>query len=111
MSASRRKGTAFETAVVGFLTEHGHPFAERRAQHGNSDRGDVAGIAGWVIECKAEKSIELARYMDETAVERVNAGSSYGAAVVKRRGKSVGDSYVVMSLATFATLLAEENPS
>ena len=108
MSASRRKGTAFETAVVGFLNDHGFPHAERRALRGVDDRGDIAGIPGLVIECKAVREITLAAFVDETEAERRNAGAALGVAVIKRRQKPVGDAYVVMTLAQFAALTRDE---
>lgn len=105
MSASRRKGTAFETAVVNYLRAEGHAAAERRALNGRLDRGDIAGIAGWTLECKAERTIDLAGYMGEAKAEAVNAGTELYAAVVKRRGKQTGDAYVVMPLAVFVEIL------
>jgi len=107
MSASRRKGTAWESAVVEYLRENGFPQAERRALSGARDRGDIAGVPGVQIECKAEKSITLATYMDEVKVQTANAGAQLGVAVVKRRNRSPGDSYVVMPLHAFADLLAD----
>ena len=105
VNPSKQKGTAFETAIVGYLREHGFPYAERRALHGNHDRGDVAGVPGWVLELKAEKKIDLAGYVAEVEVERVNDGAQFGAAVVKRRGKPTRDAYVVMDLASFCELI------
>lgn len=107
MSASRRKGTAWESAVVEYLSQHGFPYAERRALSGSLDRGDITGIPGVMIECKAEKSITLAEYADEVKVQTVNAGAQIGVAVVKRRNRSPGDAYVVMTLTTFADLLVD----
>ena len=103
---SKQKGTAWESAVVAYLNDHGFPYAERRALSGSSDRGDVAGIPGVVIECKAERQITLAGYMDEVAVEITNAGASVGVAIVKRRNRGVSDGYAVMTVATLAALLA-----
>jgi hypothetical protein len=92
-------GTGFETAVVDYLKQHGYPLAERRTLSGTHDRGDVAGVPGWVLECKAEKSIDLAGYMGEVATELGNCTlSTWGAAVVKRRQKSAAEAYFVMPL-------------
>ena len=108
MSASRRKGTAWETAVVKYLQENGAPHAERRALAGGKDRGDIAGIPGVVIECKNEKIISLATYVDETEAERRNAGARIGLAWIKRRGKSSpGDGYVLMTGDMLIRLLAD----
>lgn len=104
MNRPKQIGTAWETAVVRFLREAGFD-VERRALSGNEDKGDVAGLSGWVIECKAEKAISLSEYMTEAAVEAQNAGVPYYCAVVKRRMKSVGDGYVVMPLKVFTAFL------
>jgi hypothetical protein len=111
---SKQKGTAFETAVVGYLKSVGFDHVERRALRGNKDCGDISGIAGWTIETKAEKRIDLAGYMDEAIAEAINAdpalvnlgGIPLHCVVVKRRNKPIGDAYAVMSLRQFAHLLA-----
>ena len=59
---SKAKGTAWETAVVDYLRANGHPHAERRALSGNTDRGDIAGVPGVVIECKNAKTMALAAW-------------------------------------------------
>ena len=105
MNPSKAKGTAWESSVVSYLNDNGFPYAERRALQGNLDKGDISGVPGVVIECKAEKAITLSSYMDEVAVETKNAGATLGVAVVKRRNHSVGRSYVVMELETFVRLI------
>ncbi|XTZ17066.1 hypothetical protein ACQSSU_06715 [Micromonospora echinospora] len=108
MSASKKKGTGWESAVVVFLRENGAPHAERRTLNGAKDRGDIAGIPGLVIECKNEKTITPAAYVDETETERANDGARVGVAWVKRRGKtSPGDGYVLMTGATLIRLLVD----
>lgn len=84
------------------------PYAERRALAGVNDRGDLAGVPGVMIECKAEKAIDLAGYMDEVKVQTVNSCAQLGVAVVKRRNRSVGDAYAVMPLSALTELLANE---
>lgn len=106
MSASRRKGTAFESALVSFLADHGWPHAERRALHGCDDRGDVAGTGPLLVwEAKACRAIDLAGFMDETEAERRNAGAEVGVLVVKRRQKSTGQAYAVVPLEAMTELL------
>src|SRR5487761_1143000 len=65
MTAGKRRGSAFESAVVAFLAEHGFPAAERRVMGGTRDRADVAGIPGWTLELKAEHSLDLAGALTE----------------------------------------------
>jgi Holliday junction resolvase len=106
----RRAGTAWETAVARFLRDRGFP-ADRSPLRGARDEGDVTGIPGWVIECKAQRTWDLAGWCDEAAREAANAAARAGAyvhrwaVVVKRFRRSVGDAYVVVDLDTFAELL------
>lgn len=102
MSASKRKGTAFETEVCRYLTEHlGLPI-ERRALAGILDRGDCTGIPGWILEMKNCRSIDLAGWMDEALKEAANDGAPFYAVVAKRRTKNVSQAYVVMPLEIWA---------
>jgi len=108
MSRSKQKGTAWETAVVNWLREQGVTYAERRALAGVNDQGDISGIPGVVIECKSERAMTLASYVDETEVERANNGARVGFAWIKRRGKtSPGAGYVVMTGVQVLQLLKE----
>lgn len=106
-SANKRKGTRFESDVVGFLNERLPYQVERRAQHGALDRGDVIGVPDWAIEIKnvADWSSRLGAFIAEAEVEAENAGVPFGAVVIKRRNDSVGRSYVVMSLEQFTEVL------
>jgi len=109
MSAARRKGTAFETAVVAYLRASGFRQAERRALGGVNDRGDIAGLPGVVIECKAAKRLELAQWADETEAERHNDDADYGVLVVKRRQRSTGNAYAILPLSQLVALLGERD--
>lgn len=115
MSASRQKGTSFETAVVRWLQDHGFPNVERRALRGKRDAGDIAGLPGWVLECKATKVIDLAGACDEARRESLLASAwpvenivpPMWSVVVKRRNRNVSDAYVVMPLYQFTEVLKE----
>jgi hypothetical protein len=106
MSASKRKGTAWESAIVDYLRAHGAPHAERRALGGAKDRGDVAGIPGVVVEAKAAAKLELGAWLAEAEAERANDGAALAVVWHKRRGKgSPADAYVTMDGATLVRLL------
>lgn len=108
MSKQRQKGTAFETAVVRFLQEHGFKYAERRALHGDADRGDITGTPGLVWECKNHKTLKVSEWIRETEQERVNAGADYGFLIVKRAGVGdVGKQYAMMTLDQLCRLLED----
>lgn len=98
MSAARRKGTTWETAIVTLLRACGWRHVERRALAGARDRGDIAGIPGVVIEAKAAKEIRLAEWMRELEVEVANDNADLGFVWIKKRGRtSAWDGYIVMT--------------
>lgn len=108
-SPERRTGDGWERAIVAYLREHGFPFAERAYGAGRPDDvGDIAGLPGWCLEAKAHKTMDLAGWADEAAKEAENARCPWWAVIAKRRNRPAGDAYVVMSLAQFAELLAED---
>jgi hypothetical protein len=105
VNTSKRRGTAWESAVVTFLRGKGFDRVERRALAGAEDKGDLAGLP-CVVECKATNRLDLAGAVDEAEREAVNAGAPFGVAWLKRRGRASADGgYVVMSGETFAELL------
>lgn len=109
MSASKRKGTSAETAVVNFLRIAGFTQAERRTLNGAKDRGDIAGLPGVVIEVKNCARQELASWVQEAELERDNDHATLGVVWHKRRGKgNPGDWFVTMSGAQFANLLRDQ---
>lgn len=106
MSASRARGTRWESTIVDYLRGSGVPHAERRALNGAKDRGDIAGIPGVVIEAKDAKAVTLAAWLDEANTERANDNADLGVVWFKRRGKtSPGSGYVLLDGATLIHLL------
>jgi hypothetical protein len=111
-SPQARKGSTFERSVATYLRENGHRHCERAYGAGRpADVGDFNGIVGWTLECKNHRSIDLAGWIDEAEAERANGKRGFAAVIAKRRGKATAQSYVVMSLATFARVLAEGDES
>lgn len=107
MSASRKKGTAWESAIVTYLRANGAPHAERRALAGNVDRGDIAGVPDVVFEAKSG-AFHLAQWLDEAELERANDHARYGIVWAKRPGKtSPADGYAILSGAALVQLLTE----
>lgn len=102
----RIKGTLWETAVCQYLREHGFLATERRALAGNTDRGDIAGIQGVMVEAKNTTRLELGQFMAEVQAQTANANAWLGVAWIKRRGKtSPGSGYVVMTGEQFTQVL------
>jgi hypothetical protein len=105
---SKNRGTAAESAVVKWLQAHGWPACERRALAGNSDRGDVAGIADFCGEVKDCKSHTYGPWLRELDVEMTNSGARFGAVIAKRRGTTdVGEWFAVMPVRVLADLMKE----
>ena len=107
MSAARRKGTAAETAIVRVLQANGFPDAERRALHGQLDKGDVLlpGM-GVVIEVKNCVTLKLAEWVAEARQEAINAQAVVYAVWHKRKGTTDPlEWYVTMPGAMFVRLL------
>lgn len=111
---SAEKGSAFERMVADWLKSRlGDDRIDRRVKHGVNDRGDITGVrtAGGgrvVIECKAQNRLTLAEWVDEAELERGNDDAVVGVVVHRRRGKgasSFGETYVSMTLESFARLL------
>jgi hypothetical protein len=108
-SPQARKGSTFERDVVEYLRANGFPYCERHYGAGRPDDvGDIDGVVGWTLELKNHRALDLAGWSDEAERERHNGRQRFAAVIAKRRGRPTEDSYVVMSLATFAELLADD---
>lgn len=108
MSASKKKGSAWESAICLYLAGNGFPHVERRVLTGSLDRGDIAGIPGVVIEAKNCKTVTLGAWIDEAAVEAVNDRADFAAVWHHRRGKaSPADGFVTMTGETFTILIRQ----
>ena len=102
--APKRKGDTFERAVVAYLRSHGFPGAARAYGAGRPDGiGDIADVPGFVIECKAHRTLDLAVFMDQ-AVREAGSRSVVPVVVAKRRGQDTGNAYVVLRLSDFARI-------
>ena len=118
MSKQKRKGTAFETDAVEFLSrrlssEEGA--IHRLAQHGTNDEGDIWGLfthgKRLVAECKNCKKMTLSQWIDEAEAERGNADALAAIVIHKRRGKGAKqfqETYVSMTLEDFCAILTGE---
>lgn len=97
MNRSKQKGTAAETAVVRYLQAQGYPLVERRALSGVLDKGDISGLPV-AVEVKDHRTMKLAQWAREAAVEGVNAGALAGICWHKKTGTTnPGEWYVTMT--------------
>lgn len=102
MTAARRKGTAAESAVVGWLRGHGEPGALRKPLAGHADEGDIANVADLTIQVKACKDMRLAQWVDETKKQTANGKTRFGVVFHKRRGKGdPGEWYATLPVSDF----------
>jgi len=120
MSRSKEKGTAFESAVVRWLSSAlgAEPGAiHRETLHGSHDEGDVGGIYAHgrrvVMECKNHSRDELPRWLREAEAERGNADALAGVVVSKRRGigeSRMGEQLVSLTLRDFVAIVTGQRP-
>lgn len=111
MSKSKNKGTNFESLIKNYFIEQGFD-ADRQVLSGAKDVGDIKvyGIDA-VFELKNCVKLNLSGWIEETEVERQNAGRRFGFSVFKRKGKgSACDQYALMPLSTLVELLKEVFP-
>jgi hypothetical protein len=109
----KARGATFETDIRDWFRNHGFD-AERLARAGARDEGDVVvktdflGSIG-ILECKAPgagNAISLSGWSQESQVEATHYAEARGidrkavlpAVVIKARGKSIDDAYVVFRL-------------
>lgn len=109
-------GTRWAQTVAEFLMDHGWPHAERRAQRGTNDAGDIAGVLGWHLECKATKDQDLpgalnqardsvAKAITKAARRGRKMDPPFVACIFKRRNHVADRAYVVMELEPWTKLL------
>lgn len=99
----RAIGTRAETLVVAWVKANGFPHAERIAQHGSYDQGDIRLTPDLIVEVKARKTwtpSDIQDWLDQTEYEAVNNGPSCeGVLILKRPGTlDVGRWWAVRSL-------------
>lgn len=110
----KARGATFETDIKDYFRGLGYD-AERLARRGSKDEGDVVVRADFVnasigiLECKAPgagNAINLSGWTQEAQVEATNYAEARGikresiipAVVIKARGKSISDAYLVLRL-------------
>ena len=107
------RGATFETDIRDWFRSRGYD-AEKLARAGAKDEGDVAVRADFlgsvgVIECKAPgagNAIDLSGWTKEAQTEATHYAQARGiereailaAVIIKARGKSLEDSYLVLKL-------------
>ena len=116
MSASKRKGTAFESLIVAGLQQHLGDGVCRRATTGSKDRGDIHGLyirgLRTVAECKNTKATQLGSHWNEVEVERGNDDADVGLLIHKRHGKGQAlDQWVTLTVRELLTIIIGSRPA
>ena len=110
----KARGATYETDIKDYFRGLGYD-AERLARRGSKDEGDVVVRADFInasigiLECKAPgagNKIDLSGWQAESKVEAKNYAEARDikisgvlpAVVIKARGKSIADSYLVLRL-------------
>lgn len=101
----KNKGDAYERAVVRYLQERG--IHVTRAKRGNPT-GDVLGIDGLTIECKNQRSYDIAGWIKQMQASKELSESRLGVVIAKRRGTTdVSQHYAILTVEDLVTLLGE----
>ena len=110
----KARGATFETDIKDYFRQLGYD-AERLARRGSKDEGDVVIRTGFInasigiLECKAPgagNAIDLSGWSREAQTEaknysearQIEEASVLPAVVIKARGKSIADAYLVFRL-------------
>lgn len=107
-NTAKKKGTAWESRLVDFLRPL-HPRAERRAVAGTQDKGDVAGVDGWVISAKCHAKVTLAEWIDDAERQAKRAGVSRFAVVFPRKSHATAKAYAVVPLWLLSELMLPDD--
>jgi hypothetical protein len=103
---NKAKGSAFELAVMRYLAEVFGRQVRRPHQAGYKDVGDLH-LSPFVLQCKAYANVASALNIGVAGAELQagHAEEEFGVAVIKKRGSSIADARVAMSLRTFRGLV------
>lgn len=115
-ASAKAAGSRFERVVADYLAEHVSDVIDRRVKTGAADKGDIGGVRVHgqrvALECKDVAKMNLAGWVTEAGVERVNDDALAGVVVHKRRGKGQpGDQYVTLTLDDLIGLLTGKRPA
>lgn len=115
---TNQKGASFERLAADYLAAVLDDDAVDRQVHtGKNDKGDIRGVKAHgqrvAVECKNTVRLNLAGWVGEAEVERVNLQALVGLTIHKRAGKGkaqMGQQYVTMTLDDLAALLTGRRP-
>lgn len=106
-NAAKRKGSAWETAIVTYIRAFGLR-AQRIPAGSEDDQADIfVAHPEWpAVQAKNCQKFELASWVREVNQQAVHASRTCGVVWVKKRGHTdPGEGYVIMDGATFMHLM------
>ena len=104
---SKRKGDKAELEAAAILTNHlGYNIRRKLGAGRTDDEGDLEGLPDWTLEVKSY--VDLGRAITaglaDSTREQANAGTTHGAALIRRHG---GQWFVALTIDQFACLARE----
>ena len=106
-ATAKAKGRETENLFVDYLKPW-VPHVERRRLCGVADRGDIAGMAGFVWEVKSGARVNIAGWLNELAAEMRNDRAPLGAVAVRPKGSPHPQNwYAVLPLPVLMALLEQ----
>lgn len=114
---SRRHAAAWRESVAGFLAASlaadvrpRHPHERISAEIGDI-RGDVLGLDGFTVAARYGKSERVSESLDTADMLAAERGDgSLGVVLQRRQGRETPEAYAVMTLESFAALIARTAP-
>ncbi len=104
---SKNKGDRAELEAARMLSDLlGVPVRRKLGAGRTDDEGDLEGVPDWCIEVKnyADVSRAVAVGLADSEREQANAGTPFGAALIRRRG---GRWFVALTVDQFAAVIKE----
>jgi len=95
---SKALGYTYEVAVREFLKPSFPRVKRNGTQYGANDRGDLAGVPGWTIQCKNTKDYAWPKWFEATTLQAKNNKTRWWVIVKKTRGKHARESLFAMTL-------------
>lgn len=106
-SRTRNDGRDWERKVARYLREETELPVHPVNQGGIRDTGDLHGIPDIVVQCKDQGRYALGPWLDDARDQAAAADVSVGVVAIRRREHTAADSYVLMTLESFAQLIKD----
>jgi hypothetical protein len=98
VAQNKRKGYEFEIDCCEFVQPE-YPLVERNGtRYGPKDRGDLANVGDWTLQCKNVKTDKWALWFKATLGQSVNNKTRWWAVIRKARNQNVRESLFCMPL-------------